>query len=111
MPTDESAASRLLHDDVDDVFAVEAAFVPEEHFLAVIVIFRAILELPREPAIRRAWDLGLEGPAGERPRAFTDVRLGVIAGAQAEQLEQFTAPILIDGCSMILLIVEPENHR
>ena len=67
VPADESTASRLLHDNVDDVFAVETALVPEEHFLAVIVIFGAILELPREPAIGCARNLGLEGPAGEGP--------------------------------------------
>src|SRR5205807_772731 len=82
-----------------------------KHFLAVIVIFWAIFELPRKPAVRRAWNLGLEGPAGESPRTFTDVRLGVVAGAEAEQLKQFTPPILIDRGPMILLIVQPENHR
>src|SRR5204863_6096163 len=111
VPANESAASRLLHDDVDYVFAVEAALVPEEHLLAVIVIFGAILELPGEPAIGRAWDLGLEGPAGEGPRAFADIRLGVVAGAEAEQLEQFAAPILVHRGAVILLVIEPKDHR
>src|SRR5207248_8870265 len=64
VPADEPTASRLLHDDVDDVFAVKPALVPEEHLLAVIVIFGAIFEFPRESAIGCAWNLGLEGPAG-----------------------------------------------
>jgi len=61
-------AGRLLYDDVDDVFAVELALVTEKFFLAVVVIFRAILELPGEPAIGCPRDLGLEGPAGEGAR-------------------------------------------
>ena len=111
VPADEPTAGRLLHDDVDDVFAVETALVAEEHLLAVIVIRGAILELPREPAIGCPRNLGLEGPAGERPRAFADIGLGVVAGAEAEQLEQFAAPILVDRGAMVLLVVEPEDHR
>jgi len=110
MPHDEFAASRLLHDDVDDVLAVEATLVAEERLLAVIVVFRPVLELPGEPAVRRTRDLGLEGPAGEGTGRFADVNLGVIAGAEAEQLEQLTAPVLIDRGAVVLLIIEPEDH-
>src|SRR6266851_6530921 len=96
MPANEFAACRLLHDDVEDVLAVEPALVAEEGLLAVVMVFRAILELPGEAAIRRARDLGLEGPAGEGARAFADVGLGVVAGAEAEQLKEFAAPVLVD---------------
>jgi hypothetical protein len=36
VPADEPAAGRLLHDDIDDVFAVEPTFVSEEHLLAEV---------------------------------------------------------------------------
>ena len=49
--------------------------VAEKLFLAVVVIFRAVLELPREPPIGQARDLGLEGPAGEGAGRFTDILL------------------------------------
>src|SRR5262249_49548718 len=52
MPAHEARAGRLLHDDVDDVFAVEMATVTEKLLLPVVVIFGAVLELPREPSIR-----------------------------------------------------------
>ncbi len=111
VPADEFTASRLLHHDVDDVFAVELALMAEKLLLAVVVIFRAILEFPREPAIGRARDLGLEGPAGEGPRALADILFRVVAGAEAEQFEQFAAPVFVDRGAVVLLVVEPEDHR
>jgi hypothetical protein len=77
----------------------------------VIVIFRAILKLPGKPTIGRARDLGRESPTSEGPGAFTNVRLGIIAGAKAEQLEQLAAPVLVDRVSVVLLVVQPEDHR
>jgi hypothetical protein len=108
---DKFTASRLLHYDVDDVFAVEATRMTQEFFRPVVVILRAILEFPREPALGRARDLGLEGPAGKRPRALANILFGIVAGAEAEQFEQFAAPILVDRRAVVLLVVEPENHR
>jgi len=67
VPADKASTRRLLYNDVDDVFAVEIALMTEELLLAVIVIFRPVLELPGEPTIRCPRDLGLEGPAGEGP--------------------------------------------
>src|SRR4051794_12669299 len=46
MPADEFAASRLLHDNVENILAIEPAFMTEEFFLAVVMVFRAILEFP-----------------------------------------------------------------
>src|SRR3989442_3674102 len=65
MSAHEAGTGRLFHDDVDDVFAVETSAMAEKLFLAVIVILGAVLELPREPPIGQARDLGLEGPASE----------------------------------------------
>src|SRR5262249_31102740 len=111
MPADELAASGLLNDNVDNVFAVEAAFVTEKLFFSVVVIFGSILEFPWKAPIRRARDLGLEGPARESSRALTHVFLGIVAGAEAEQLQEFAPPILVYRCSVVLLVVEPEDHR
>ena len=111
VPADEASAGRLLYDDVDDVFAVQLTLMTKEGLLAVIVVFRAILELPGESAIGRPRDLGLEGPAGEGARRFANVGLGVVAGAEAEQLEEFATPVLVDRGPMVLLVVEPEDHR
>jgi predicted membrane-bound dolichyl-phosphate-mannose-protein mannosyltransferase len=38
VPTDEATACRLLHDDVDDVLAVEVALVAEERLDAVVMV-------------------------------------------------------------------------
>ena len=111
VPADEPAASRLLHDDVEDVLAVEPPLVAEEDLLAVVVVFRPILELPGEPAVGCARDLGLEGPAGEGAGAFANIGLGVVAGAEAEQLQQLAAPVLVDRGAVVLLVVQPEHHR
>src|SRR5689334_12718677 len=94
---DELTASGLLHDDIENVVAVETALVAEEDLLAIVMIFRAVLELPGKTAIGRARDLGLEGPAGEGARGLADVDFGVVAGAQAEQLEELAAPVLVHG--------------
>ena len=111
MPADELRAGRLLHDDVDDVLAVEVALVAEERLLAVVVVFRAIFELPREAAVRQTRQLGLEGPAGERARCLADIHLGVVAGAEAEQLQQLAAPVLVHRGAVVLVVVQPEDHR
>ena len=83
----------------------------EKFLFAIVVVFRPVLELPREPAIRRARDFGLEGPAGEGAGSLANVLLGVVAGAEAEQLQQLAAPVLVDRGPVVLVVVEPEHHR
>ncbi len=111
MPADELGTGRLLHDDVDDVLAVEVALVAEERLLAVIVVFCAVFELPREAPVGKPRQLGLERPAGEGARCLADIHFGVVAGAEAEQFQQFAAPVLVDRGAMVLVVVEPEQHR
>src|SRR5215213_4783184 len=110
MPADKSAASRLLHDDVENVLAIEPALVTKKYLLAIVMVFRAILEFPGEPAVGRARDLGLKGPTGEGAGGLADIRLGVVAGAETEQFEQFTTPVLVDRGAVVLVVVEPEHH-
>ena len=64
---DEFGAGGLLHDDVDDVLAVEVALVAEERLDAVVMILWPILELPGEAPVGQAGDFRAECPAGERP--------------------------------------------
>src|SRR5439155_11476877 len=111
MPADEAPASRLLHDDIQDVLAVKPPAMPEKFLVAVIVVFRPILEFPGEAAIGGAGNLGFEGPAGEGARRLADVLLGVVAGTEAEQLEELASPVLVDRCPVVLVVVEPEHHR
>ena len=108
---DEFAASRLLHDYVENILAVEPSLVAEEYLLPIVMVFRAILELPREPAVWCARNLGLEGPASEGARAFAHIDLGVVGGAEAEQFQQLATPVFVDRRSVVLLVVEPEHHR
>ena len=83
----------------------------EERLLAIVVVFRTILELPREAAVRQARQLRLEGPAGERTRCLADIHFGVVAGAEAEQLKELAAPVLVHRGAVVLVVVQPEDHR
>src|SRR5262245_12981163 len=87
MPRHESGTSWLLHDDVNNVLTVEVSTMAEELLFPVIMIFGAILKLPREATVRQARNLGLEGPAREGARRFTNIFLRIVADAHAEQLE------------------------
>src|SRR5262249_3875646 len=92
MPTDESCAGWLLDDDGDDILAVEVALCSAGGFLALAVIFWAMLELPGKASVRQPGKFGLKAPAGERARRLAHVYLGVVASAEAEQFQQFAAP-------------------
>ena len=120
MPRDEACSRLLLADDVDDVLAVEVARLPEEGLLTVVVVFLAVLEVVVDPAVRpvrvprRAHHhvLGVaNGPAGERPRALLDVVLRVVAHSHGEQLQQFAAPVLVYCVLVVVLVVQPDDHR
>ncbi len=111
MPADETGAGRLLDDDVDNVLAVQVPAMAKEFLDAVIMVFRPVFELPGEPPVWQARDLGFEGPAGEGPRRLTDICLGIVAGAEAEQLQQFAAPVLVHRRAVVLVVVQPEYHR
>ncbi len=52
MPGDEARGGFLLTDTVDNVVAVQLAGLAQEDFFPIIVVVRAVLEMPRNAAIR-----------------------------------------------------------
>src|SRR3989442_263451 len=63
-------------------------------------------------AVNQNWGRELlEGPAGEGAGRFTDILFRVGADAHAEQLKQLATPVLVDGRAVVLVVVQPEDHR
>ena len=85
--SDEAGACGLLQDDLNDVLAVETTVVAQEGLLVGVVVLGLILEGPVEPAHREPRNFRRDGPAGECARGLVDVLLGVVGGAQREELE------------------------
>ena len=106
----ELGCRRLPHHYVDDVLSAEPSAVAQEFFLAVVVVFRLVLEAPVEPAQRVAGYLGSDGPAGERAGRLFNVVLGVVAHSHGEQLQQFPAPVLVDCSVVVPVVVQPVDH-
>ena len=52
-----------------------------------------------------------DGPAGEGPGALPHVVLGVVADAHGEQLQDLPAVVLVHGVLVVVLVVQPEDHR
>ena len=50
-------------------------------------------------------------PAGERPRALLDVLFGVVTDAHREQLENLSTVVLVDVVLVVILVVQPQDHR
>ena len=107
---DEVRRGRLLANDVDDVLTVEVAGLAQEGLLAFVMVVSLVLEEPVEPADGSTGELRLDGPAGESAGTLANVNLGVAAHAQAEELQQLTAPVLIDGVRVVLVVVQPVDH-
>ena len=119
MPRYEARGGFLFADDVDDVFAVEVARLPQECLIALIVVGRVVLEVPSDSAI---WPDGVslrpqrhilgvaQRPAGKGARRLFDVVLRVVAHAHAEQLQQFAPVVFVDCALVIVVIVQPHNH-
>ncbi len=55
--------------------------------------------------------LGVEAPAGERAGGFLDVRFGVAALAQREELHHLAREVLVGRAPAVLHAVEIEHHR
>ena len=68
---------------------------------------------PRRPlAVRHRAVRGLnEAPPREGVRRALDVLLGVVADAHREQFEQLTPIVLVRLVLVVLVVVEPEQHR
>ena len=43
--------------------------------------------------------------------ALLDVVLGVVADAHREELQQLSAVVLVDGALVVLVVVQPDDHR
>ena len=115
----ESPGRLLLADDPDYIFAVQVAGVSEEGLFAVVMIFGTVLEAPSEASIGpigvahrpQHHVLGVrQRPAGEGAGALLDVVFRVVAYSHREQLQQFSAPVLVYGVLVIVLVVEPDDH-
>src|SRR5262249_11930058 len=100
MARQEFRGSRLLHNDVDDVFAIKASRMAQEGLLAVVMVFGLIRKTPVEAAQGQAWEFWADGPAGEGTRGLFDIVLAVVAHPHREQLQQLPAPVFIDGAAM-----------
>ena len=53
----------------------------------------------------------LDGPARQRARAFPDVRLAVVADAEAKELHQLPRVVLVGPPGAVQPVVEPDEHR
>ena len=78
LPGDEPGSSRLLTDDIDDVFAVPGAGFTEKCLILVVVVRRIVAEFEWSPPVREDRDGGSQVPAGKSPCAGLHVVLGVI---------------------------------
>ena len=119
MPRDKVGGGWLAADDVHDVLAVEVARLTQECLFALVVVFGAVVEVPRNPAVGpigvalRAQHhvLGIaDSPAGKGARRLFDVVFAVAAHAHAEQLQQFAPVVFVDSALVIIVIVQPHNH-
>ena len=110
MAADEPGGGGLADDDVNDVLAVEVADLTEEGLLAFVVVLFLVLELPGVAAVGLAGQLRADGPAGEGPGALANVHLGVVADAHGEELKELTSPVLVDGVTVVFVVVQPEDH-
>ena len=114
------AAAGCLRDNLDDVLAVEVARLAQERLDSVVVVAGVVLEVPRDAAERRERVLVslhphvvdvAEGPARERAGGLLHVVLRVVAHAHREELQQLAAVVLVDRAVVIVVVVEPEDHR
>ena len=111
MPRDEAGRRGLLHDDIYDVLAVQVARPPQERLFAVVVVFLDELERRRVVSVRIKRNRLLESPARERSRGVLYVLLRVIAHTHREQLQQLAAPVLVRLTVVVLVVIQPEDHR
>ena len=111
MTRDETGRRGLLADDVDYVLAIEVARIAEEGLLAFIMVVLAVLEVPIETSHREARQLRCDRPACKRAGALEDIGLSVVALPHAEQFEKLAAPVLVRGVCVVLVIVQPVDHR
>ena len=102
--------SRLIRNNVHDVFAVEVSGIAQEGLLPVVVVLGFVLELPMETAVGIAGNLGGNGPSGEGPGCLLDIVLRVVSDPEGEELQKLPAPVFVNGPVMISVVVQPEDH-
>ena len=111
MPGNEPGRSRMGANDIDDVLPVKVAGMPQESLFRRVVILLLILELPIEAAVGAAGNHRGDSPAGKGPGTFPHIRLGIVAHAHGEQLQQLPPPVLVDRGGVIVAVVQPVDHR
>ena len=52
-----------------------------------------------------------DGPAGKGAGGGFDIGLGIGADAHGEKLQQFAPVVFVGGVFVVVLVVQPENHR
>ena len=117
---DEAGGGRLLADNIYYVVPVEVAPLAQELLFAVIVVFGVELEVPGDAAIGpvriplraqlHILQVG-DGPAGKGASALLDILLGIISDSHGEEFQQLPAIVLVDGALVVVLVVQPDNHR
>ena len=110
VPAQELPGRRLLHDDVNDVFAVEVARLAEERLLAVVVVPVAVLEARMIEQIWHSWQRIGVCPARECASRHLHIVLGVVADAHREQLHQLAAIVLVWRAIVVVAVVQPVDH-
>ena len=100
LPRQEVQGRRLLHQDVDDVAAVEPARLAQEVLAAGVVVVGLEDELG-----------AVAVPAGEGAGGLLHVGLGVVADPAGEQLHQLAGEVLVRVLLGARLTVEPDDHR
>ena len=120
MPGEECSRRRLLTDNPDGVFAIPVSGLSEDGLLAVIVVVGVKFKLPGHVPVRPSGVVShLDGhvvrinyaPTCEGPGSLLDIFLGVVANAHREEFENLSPEVLVDVRPVIVLIVQPHNHR
>ena len=118
--SDELWSRRVLADDVNDIFTREVSGLAKERLLAVVVIRLVVLKLPCNVAVRpervvshlcrHVRHVG-DRPTCERSGTLFNVFFCVVAHAHSEQLENFSSVVLVDVVLVIILVIQPQDHR
>ena len=106
---DRALRVREVQDDRDRVVAGPVAGHAEQRLDPVVVRRGAVQE--RRAVVVVVARVVLDGPARQRARAFPDVRLAVVADAEAKELHQLPRVVLVGPPGVVQPVVEPDEHR
>ena len=99
LASDERRGRRVLHQQIDNVFAAKSTAATQKTLAAVVVL--ATFEYRFDP---------FTAPAGKGAGRFEHVLFRVVADPAGEQLHQFAGEILVRMIFRARFAVEPDEH-